>query len=336
MELKEQVEIVRCFFEDDDYRSVAAELCMPDMKPAIEAYLLDLFYKQRDFASLDLSRLVACFKIEESETLKELLFRALDLWAENCFSSSTQISATMEAYVIRASQTLEDCLSPGKYVNPAGLRHVELLKQYLNMTFKDERKAALWEACFQDYFDEAELYPAFARVFLLMMLDESKHRALGSNTELDIEPLAMLVFCGYNYMAFSGDDPDEATINGDFTAANDIETIFSSVIELAVKHRFYTRKSHEKRFSFALSGYIKSCVHSRLLSLLSSGDTELRLIFCEAMLKSLAIRDPYYQRKHRAGLAALAAAVPEHIMRDCQAEWNRVLSEASKKQDFAY
>jgi len=62
------------------------------------------------------------------------------------------------------------------------------------------------------------------------------------------------------------------------------------------------------------------------------------MILYEAMLKQLTIRlrRSRYQEKHRAGLADLAAAVPEHIMRDCQAEWNWVLSEASKKQDFAY
>ncbi len=320
---KEKLNIVKSFFENQNYRDFISKMYEPEMKSAIEAYVVE----NRDFKNVEVHHLVACQNIDKSQQLKEVLFKALDLWAVNHFEESAAISQKMEAYILRVSQTLEDYFSPGKYTNPVGLKHIDLLKQYLNQTLQNHDRALLWEKYFPVYFQNNYRYSSFALVFLLMMLDENKNQL--SKTQLNKEALAMLVNCGYHYIAFSGANPDRAFEKGEFTEALNIETIFALVMELAVKNRFYQYESHYT-FEYALSHYINYCIPEQFVNLLLYYDEEFNKLACLRILKNLKVRNSVYQKDHRFNIAALVKAIPESTMNCCKEEWKQVLEEAKK------
>ena len=145
---KEKLKIVKSFFEDENYRDFIAKMYDPEMKNAIESYLIE----NHDFENVELHHLVACRDLDKSHQLKDVLFKAMDLWAENHFEESAAISQKMEAYVLRISQTLEDYFSLGKYTNPVGLKHIDVLKQYLNQTLKDEKRQLCGKTIFLSTF----------------------------------------------------------------------------------------------------------------------------------------------------------------------------------------
>ncbi|MDL2232351.1 hypothetical protein LJC63_02055 [Ruminococcaceae bacterium OttesenSCG-928-L11] len=306
-------ELVRRFFEDDDYRSVAAQICEPEMEHAIKAYLLDQYYRQYDFAALDFSRLTSCLNINESEMLKEVLFRGLDTFAENYFDEFLK----MEEYVIRVYECLPDRFSPKEFVGPTGLRHVELLRQYLNECYKNERKAALWNDRFPEIFTDVRRRAPFVVVFLLMMLDKEQHKTSPA-TQLDMEPLSMLVRCGYEYLFV--DDFDE------FDSVP--FAIRSAVAEIAAQNKFYLREDHESFHGFAVN-FMYNGVHEEVLRIICTGDRALRSIFLERLEYILSpgtmlfMNDPRY-------LTRLIDKIPQKCMADLEPEWKRVLVAAER------
>lgn len=320
---KEKLKIVKSFFEDENYRDFVEKMYDPEMKKAIESYLIE----NHDFKNAKLHHLVACRDLDKSQQLKDVLFKALDLWAENHFEQSAAISQKMEAYILRVSQTLEDHFSPGKYTNPVGLKHIDVLKQYLNKTLKDENKAALWKNHFPVYFQNNNRYSYFALVFLILMLDENKNTY--SKIMLDEETLAMLVNCGYHYIAFSGANPHRAFEKGEFKEAENIETIFALIMELAVKNRFYQYESHYT-FEYALAHYINYCIPKQFVNLLLHYDEEFNKLACLRILKNLKVNNSSYQKEHRSEILTLVKLIPESTMCSCKDEWKQVLEETKK------
>lgn len=287
------------------------------MGPAIEAYLLDQYYRQRDFASLDLTRLVACLE-DDSETLREILFCGLDLWAESHFDSATQISATMEAYVFRVLQCLEDRFSSGMYVGPTGLRHVELLKQYLNRSFHNERTAALWREYFPAIFKDYMRRPPFAVVFLLMMLDEEQ-RKTSPATQLDLAPLSLLVRCGYEYIC-----------EGDFDELSSVPfDVLCAMAEVAIKNKFYLREYHEEDFPYFVDQLLLHGVHKGTLEIIRDGDNALRSIIlkCIKFMLDTAHKLKPHEKWY---LLELIEKIPAKSMADFESEWNGVLTKAEQ------
>ena len=321
--IEEKLMIVKSFFEDDSYRDFISRMYEPEMKNAIEKYIHD----NQDFDNVNLQHLVSCHDIDKSQQLKDVLFKALDLWAESCFEESAAISNKMEAYILKVSQTLEDYFSFGKYTNPIGLKHIDLLKQYLNSNLKDQNKFLLWEKYCPIYFQNHYRFSSFALVFLLMMLDENKSTI--SKTQLNKEAVSILVNCGYHYIAFSGANPDRALEKGKFTEAKNIETIFALVMELAVKNRFYLYKSHYT-FEYALAHYINYCIPKQFVNLLLHYDEEFNRLACFRILKNLTVRNLSYQKDHRFKIVALVKVIPESTMSCCKEEWKQILEEIKK------
>lgn len=320
---EERLLTVKNFFEADNYRDYISRMYEPEMKSAIAAYILE----NRDFAAVRVDRLVACLDIEKSQQLKDVLFKALDLWAENHFAEFSSISQKMEAYVLRVSQTLEDYFSYGKYTNPAGLRQIDLLKQYLNQALSDKNKAALWLKYFPAYFQNDYRYSFFSLVFLLMMLDEKQN--ILSRIPLEKETLNLLINCGYHYIAFSGANPHRAFERGDFTEAENIETIFAVVIKLAVKNKLYLREDHDN-FRYALAHYINYCIPEQFAELLLLYDEDFNQLAGEMILRNLTVRNVSYQKDHRSKILALVEAIPKNVMNCCKKEWAMILEETKK------
>ncbi|MGI6607939.1 MAG: hypothetical protein ACOX1F_03035 [Erysipelotrichaceae bacterium] len=331
MKREEKEMIVRSFFEDENYRHLSSTMCEPEMESAIETYLFGLS-KNQTIESLELVRLVSCLGIDKSPALKKAVFIALDLWADNHFDTSCQISGKVEAYLLRVSQCLEDYLSYGKYVNPVGLRHIEILKQYLNKAFIEDYKADLWLKYFPESFEPGYRHSYFSVIFLKMMLAE-EHSDIFSPTRLDTKPLSMLAVCGYHYIAFSGVNPVRSLERQNFIEAENIESIFFSVMKLTVKYKLYYFGNHQI-FRYALAFYINCCLHRQLVDLLLMDDEEFNCLVCEMLLRNLTVNNSSYQQEHRDNLLTLVKSIPEHTMKNCREQWNLVLKESRKQNVF--
>jgi hypothetical protein len=315
------VEMVRHFFEGD-FRSVAAEVCEPEMGAAVEAYLLERYYRQRDFAELDFGRLAACSKLGESDALKEILFRGLDLWAENRFDLDTQIGTAMEAYISRVRENLEDRLSPGRYVGTSGLRHVELLKQYLNEAFRRDGVSDLWREYFPRVFSDVDRRQPFAVVFLLMMLDRGQ-QTVEPDTRPDEEVLSMLVRCGYEYIC-------EGTFNDLATLPFDI---LRAVADAAIEEEFYLREDHKEGFPRFVDRLLVHGVAVDTIALLSDGRRALRNIIVER-IKFIVVPRPHITSGERSYLLDLIEFIPADAVAGFEDEWREILAEAKKSKDL--
>lgn len=107
---KEKLKIVKSFFEEENYRDFVEKMYDPEMKKTIESYFIENY----DFKNAKLHHLVACRDLDKSQQLKDVLFKALDLWAENHFEQSAAISQKNGSLYIESISDTGRPFFPGK------------------------------------------------------------------------------------------------------------------------------------------------------------------------------------------------------------------------------
>ena len=312
-----QYEIVRRFFEDDDYHDIASQIVgNMDMEPAIEAFFRNCDDNGQSLDSIDITRLVYT-DLQSSHALKGILFRALDTWARSGFKQECQTSAAMGTYIFRLSQEIGNPLFAETLADKSVLAQVKVIAEYLNQAFCDVERASLWTQGFFHLFHSNWHHPGLSTVFLLMMLRKPR---TGTHALLDAEPLAMLTNCGYYYIMATGDDFDKPINHATFRA----------IIETALNHKFYLREEHDI-FPAMLISYAIHSAPADFLTLIADGDNTLRMIIFYRFQQLFSDGLIQYQSgMTQEKLARLIQHIPKKYMEGNAHAWEKIQDEAKK------
>jgi len=135
-----------------------------------------------------------------------------------------------------------------------------------------------------------------------------------TGTELDDEPLSMLVNCGYDYIMSPENDLTKPIPN--FIAA--------AVIKTSISKRFYLRDDHNI-FPAILIGYADSSPQVDFFRLVAGGDDDLLQIvfrkFHELFIGGLI---KYQSKETKAKLATLVQYIPKERMGSKAAVWEQI------------